>query len=177
MTQDRCAVCVVRTIGSKIILDAPDGTPRCGSCGISFQSRLETVFVSVQYRCMVCAVRTIGSKIILDAPDNTPRWSGLCEILFWSVWRQCLCRCNIGARFAPNKPYAQKSFWTHPIILLGDEAQVEACLSQFGVVILMQERCAVCVKCTNGSKIGLGRTRWNSLVSGSCGISFWSVWR
>ena len=25
---DRCMVCVERTIGSKIILDAPDGTPR-----------------------------------------------------------------------------------------------------------------------------------------------------
>jgi hypothetical protein len=26
--QDRCTVCVKRTIGSEIILDAPDGTPR-----------------------------------------------------------------------------------------------------------------------------------------------------
>ena len=28
LTQDRCAVCTERTIGSEIILDAPDGTPR-----------------------------------------------------------------------------------------------------------------------------------------------------
>ena len=28
LTQDRCTVCVERIIGSKIILDAPDGTPR-----------------------------------------------------------------------------------------------------------------------------------------------------
>ena len=28
LTQDRCAVCTERTIGSDIILDAPDGTPR-----------------------------------------------------------------------------------------------------------------------------------------------------
>jgi hypothetical protein len=28
VTQDWCSVCVERTIGSKIILDAPDGTPR-----------------------------------------------------------------------------------------------------------------------------------------------------
>ena len=28
LTQDRCMVCVKRTIGSKIVLDAPDGTPR-----------------------------------------------------------------------------------------------------------------------------------------------------
>ena len=28
LTQDMCKVCVKRTIGSEIILDAPDGTPR-----------------------------------------------------------------------------------------------------------------------------------------------------
>jgi len=34
---DRCTVCAERTIGSEIVLDAPDGTPtRRGSCRISF---------------------------------------------------------------------------------------------------------------------------------------------
>ena len=28
LTQDRCMVCVERTIGSEIVWDAPDGTPR-----------------------------------------------------------------------------------------------------------------------------------------------------
>ena len=28
MTQDRCTVCVERTIGSEIVCDAPDGTSR-----------------------------------------------------------------------------------------------------------------------------------------------------
>jgi hypothetical protein len=28
LTQDRCTVCTEHTIGSEIILDAPDGTPR-----------------------------------------------------------------------------------------------------------------------------------------------------
>ena len=28
LEQDRCTVCAKRTIGSDIILDAPDGTPR-----------------------------------------------------------------------------------------------------------------------------------------------------
>ena len=28
LTQDRCMVCVEHTIGLKVILDAPDGTPR-----------------------------------------------------------------------------------------------------------------------------------------------------
>ena len=39
LMQDRCIVCVERTIGSEIILDAPVGTPRGrGSCGISLLS-------------------------------------------------------------------------------------------------------------------------------------------
>ena len=28
LTEDRCTVCVEHTIGSEIIFDAPDGTPR-----------------------------------------------------------------------------------------------------------------------------------------------------
>ena len=28
LMQDRCTICVERIIGSKIVLDAPDGTPR-----------------------------------------------------------------------------------------------------------------------------------------------------
>ena len=28
LTQDRCTVCAERTIGSEIVLDAPDATPR-----------------------------------------------------------------------------------------------------------------------------------------------------
>ena len=37
LTQDRCKVCAERTIGSEIVLDAPDGTPRLrGSFEILF---------------------------------------------------------------------------------------------------------------------------------------------
>jgi hypothetical protein len=36
------------------------------------------------------------------------------------------------AWFAPNVPKAQKSFWTQPMVLLGDEAQVEAYFGLFG---------------------------------------------
>ena len=33
LVQDRCTFCAERTMGSEIILDAPDGTSRCcGSC-------------------------------------------------------------------------------------------------------------------------------------------------
>jgi hypothetical protein len=37
LVQDRCTVCVERTIGSEIVLDAPEGTPTLqGSSGSSF---------------------------------------------------------------------------------------------------------------------------------------------
>jgi hypothetical protein len=32
----------------------------------------------------------------------------------------------------PNVPQAQELFWMHPMVLLGDEAQVEACFGPFG---------------------------------------------
>jgi hypothetical protein len=38
----------------------------------------------------------------------------------------------MGAGFAPNILEAQKSFWTHPMLLLSDETQVEARFSLFG---------------------------------------------
>jgi hypothetical protein len=34
-------------------------------------------------------------------------------------------------RFAPNVPYAWKSFWTNQMELLGDEAQLEARFGPF----------------------------------------------
>ena len=61
-------------------------------------------------------------------------------------------RCTVCAKHT----MAQKSFWTHQIVLLGDEAQVEA---RFGlldiVLILMPDRCMVCVERTIGSEIVL----------------------
>jgi hypothetical protein len=39
---------------------------------------------------------------------------------------------KIGARVAPNVPMAQKSLWTHPIVLLGIESRVEAQFGLFG---------------------------------------------
>jgi hypothetical protein len=36
------------------------------------------------------------------------------------------------ARFAPNVPQAQKSFWTHPMVVLGDVGHVESRSGPFG---------------------------------------------
>jgi hypothetical protein len=41
-------------------------------------------------------------------------------------------RREIDARFAPNVAWARKSFWAHPMVLLGDVGQEEAPFSLFG---------------------------------------------
>jgi hypothetical protein len=81
---------------------------------------------------MFCAERTIGLEIIFDAPNETPRRRGSWEYRFGLFGDGVSVKVKIGAQFAPHVPYAQKSFWTHPMVLLGDEAQVEAHFSLFG---------------------------------------------
>jgi hypothetical protein len=76
---------------------------------------LEIVQILMQDRCTICVERIIGSIIIFDAPNGTPR-------------RQ-------GARFAPNIPWAQKSFWTHQMELLNDVGHVESHFGLFGYKI------------------------------------------
>jgi hypothetical protein len=61
LTQDRRAVWAKSTVGSEIVLDAPDGT--LGDVGHveSCLVRLETMLLSVQDRCTLCAKRNIGT--------------------------------------------------------------------------------------------------------------------
>ena len=54
----------------------------------------------------------------------------------------------------PNELEAQKSFWTHSMVPLGDEVEVEAHFGVLDIVlILTQDRCTVCVKRTIGLEI------------------------
>jgi hypothetical protein len=49
---------------------------------------------------------------------------------------------------------SEKSFWTRPMVLLGDEAQVEARFITFSdSAILTLDRCTICAECTIGSEI------------------------
>jgi hypothetical protein len=64
---------------------------------------------------------------------------------------------NLESQFALNVPRAWKSFQARLIVLLGDIGQVEARLGPFGVVlILTEDRCAVCVECTTSMEIFSG---------------------
>jgi len=42
------------------------------------------------------------------------------------------CRCKIGALFMLDVPSAHISFWTHPMVTLAYNAQVEAYFGLFG---------------------------------------------
>ena len=86
---------------------------------------LEMVLVSVQDRCTVWAKRTIGSEIILDAPLVLLGDEAQVEACFGpfgnganldATWVCGLCRMY----------YGWKSFWTHPMELLGYVGLVES---------------------------------------------------
>ena len=70
--RDRCMVCASCTVGSEIILDAPDGNTRRAQVEARF-GPLEIKLILTQDRCTICIERIIGLEIILDAPDGTPR--------------------------------------------------------------------------------------------------------
>ena len=62
-----------------------------------------------------------------------------------------------GARFAPNVPWAWKSFWARPMVLLGVMSHVEPRFGPFGgVLVSAQDRCIVRADCTLGMEIILG---------------------
>jgi hypothetical protein len=54
----------------------------------------------------------------------------------WNLTSVCsetmLVSMNYRCTSVPNVPLAQKSFSTHPMVLLVDRAQVEACVGLFG---------------------------------------------
>ena len=84
LSQDRGTVCVERIIGSKIVLDAPDVTPRGRwSCGISLHS--EIVLILTQDSCMVCVERAIGTEIIWTHPMELLDDMGHVESHFFPV--------------------------------------------------------------------------------------------
>jgi hypothetical protein len=79
---------------------------------------------------MVCVERTIGSEIILTHPIE--------PLVTWVMWNLTSFRlktvlvlvqgrCMVCARHS----IGSKSFWTHLMVPLADEAHVEACFGSF----------------------------------------------
>jgi hypothetical protein len=72
--------------------------------------------------------------------------------------------------YVPNVPHAQKSFWTHLMVLLGDEAKVDAWFSSFGDTANLDARYVHGLRRTyHRLRNHFRRTRWNSKVS-------WVMW-
>jgi hypothetical protein len=72
----------------------------------------------------------------------------------------------MGARFVPNVEQAQKSIWTNPIVLLGDEAQLEARSRLFKDIANLDARKVHSLYRTYHSlRNHFGRTQWNSKVT------------
>jgi hypothetical protein len=90
------------------------------------------------------------------------------EWVMWKLVSVCLEMVlvsvqYIGARFAPNVPQARKSFGIHLMVLLDDEAQVEA---HFGLFADSANLNAILVHCLRQTYHWLRKcfdhTRWNS---------------
>ena len=57
----------------------------------------------------------------------------------------------------------RKSFWMHPMVLLGVEAQVEAHFWRLEMMLMLaRDGCTVGAERTIGSENHFGCTRWNS---------------
>jgi hypothetical protein len=72
--QDRCTVCIERTICSEIVVGHTRSTSSVALIMWNVISvYFELVLVSVQDRCTVYAKHITGLEIILDAPDGSRR--------------------------------------------------------------------------------------------------------
>ena len=49
-----------------------------------------------------------------------------------SIWKSCKSSCKIVAQFASDVPWAQKSFWTQPMELIGELGHVKSRFFSFG---------------------------------------------
>ena len=65
-------VCARRTIGSEVVLDAPNVPLGDEAKWKLILVLSKIVLILTQDRCTVCVERTIGSEIVFDAPDGTP---------------------------------------------------------------------------------------------------------
>ena len=93
--------------------------------------RLEIVLILMPDRCPISTECTIGLEIILDAPDGTLSYEAQVDACFVYLEIELMFtqdRCPVCAEI----PQVQKSFWTHPIELLGDLGHVKSHFGLFG---------------------------------------------
>ena len=90
------------------------------------------------------------------------------EVVLASVQDRCMV-CT-------RRTVAQKSFWSHPMVPLGDKAKWKLVSVRLEIeLILAQDRCTVCIESNIGSEIILHASDGAPWCRGSCGISLLSV--
>jgi hypothetical protein len=68
----------------------------------------------------------------LGKPDGTPRWCKSSERLFSVHLEKVLVSAQGRCTFCAERSIGSEIILTHPMVLLGDVGQVEACFSPFG---------------------------------------------
>ena len=85
--------------------------------------------------------------------------------MMWVKWKLVLVCLEIVLIWVEDRciPQAQKSFWTHMMVLLGDKAQVKARFGPFGESANLDRRYVHGLRRTY-HRLGhrFGRTQWNS---------------
>ena len=82
----------------------------------------DIVLILTQDRSTVCVERTLGPESFWTHPMELLGDVGHLVSSFFLFGGSV----SIGAWFALDIPYSQKSFWTHSMVPLVDDAQVEA---------------------------------------------------
>jgi hypothetical protein len=113
---------------------------------------LEIVLVLVQDRRTVCTERNIGLQIILNAPDGTPSDVGHAESCF-GLFRDSV---SISARHVHSLCQVYHRLRNHfrhtGLYSLVTRLELKLVLVRLEIVlILTQDRCKICAKCTIGS--------------------------
>ena len=93
-------------------------------------SHVEVVLFLAQDRCTLCAECTSGTEIILSTPDHTPRLVKRKLVLV--RLEIVLISAQHRYTYVLNVPWAWKSFWAQPMVLLGIVSHVEARVCPFG---------------------------------------------
>jgi hypothetical protein len=119
--QDRCMVCVKRTIGSEIILDAPNGTPRWRvSSGCSFYSVWNGANLDVRYvHGLHQTYHRLGNHFRHTRWNSELTWV-MCnlilvclETMLVSVQDRCIvcAKCTIGSEIILDAPDGAPRWW------------------------------------------------------------------
>jgi hypothetical protein len=143
-----------------------------------YSVRLEIVLILTQYSRTVCTERTIGSQIVFDAPDGLISDMGRVESRFRSFGDSV----SVSARqvhglhrtYHRHRNHFGRTRWDSLVTRLKwklGSIRLEI------VLLLVHDRCTVCVKRTVGSEIVLKAPDGTPSLRGSCGISFRSILR